>query len=288
VKTTKRTSKRRTVAQAAREASRQTPPINSTFSCFKTDVLAGKSRRSRKGVWRHNLLITVGNGAVGCYTGAYNWLAAAMGGGPSLAFATITGAATSTSSTSLTNTGASFPASSSGVVGLCGQIVAAYTATPSIVYGVITSNTSTVLTVDQWYNPASTSGASGTTPAGTGQYTILPGQNPAAWLCLSAATLFSPATSDTSLNTQGAELSTNGFSRAVGTYAHTVGASTYTLIHLWTATGTETINDEGVSGAATILGSPNWGGVFPFESQEPSPPTLVSGDTLQNTITVTL
>ena len=103
-----------------------------------------------------------------------------------------------------------------------------------------------------------------------------------------SASVFSPATSDQSLNTQGAELTTNGFSRAVGSWAHTAAASTYTLVHLWTATGTSTINNKGISGAATILGTPNFGGVFPFESAEPTPPTLISGDTLQNTVTVTV
>ena len=271
----------RSVSAAIRAASRAVKSSDK-HSHWLTSVSPGKNGKTRKSSsgWRHNLTTTTSSG----YPNAYDWLAKAMGMGPAFAFATATGAATATSATSLTNSGASFPTAGQG---LAGQIVVAYTTTPSIVYGIITSNTSTVLTVDQWYNPASTSGAAGTTPSATGQYTILPGQNPASWMCVSAST-FTPATSDLSLNTQGAELTTNGFSRAVGTYAHTAAASTYTLVHLWTATGTETINNEGQSGAATILGSPNYGGVFPFESAEPSPPTLVSGDTLQNTVTVTI
>jgi hypothetical protein len=283
VKTPKRSSKRRTVAQAAREAARKPIPASPFFSCFKTDVLAGKSKRSRKGIWRHNLTTTTATG----YTNAYDWLAAAMGSGPSAAFASASGFATSTTSTTLVNTGATFPTSGNG---LAGQIVFAgpnNAGTGSTVYGVILSNTSTTLTVDQWYNATSTSGASGTTPNGTCAYLVCVGQNPAAWMCLSAS-VFTPATSDQSLGTQGAELTTNGFSRAVGTWAHTHAGNTFTLIHLWTATGTDTINNEGISGAATYSATSPFGGVFPFESAEPNPPTLVSGDTLQNTVTITI
>ncbi len=283
MKTPKRSAKRRTVAQAIRESSKHSAPKLRVFSCFKTDILAGKSKRSRKGVWQHNLLTTTATG----YTNGYDWLASAMGNGPASAFATAQGNATSTGSTSLTNTGATFPTSGNG---LAGQIVVAgpnSSGTGSKVYGIILTNSATVLTVDQWYDPTSTSGAAGSTPNGTASYVVVPGQNPAAWLCLSAS-VFTPATTDQSLGTQGAELTTNGFSRAVGTWAHTHAATTYTLIHLWTATGTDTINNEGVSGAATYSATSPFGGVFPFESAEPSPPTLVSGDTLQNTITVTI
>lgn len=279
IKTSRRSSARRTVAQAAKAASgaAQLPP---TYSCFRTDILAGKSKRTRKGIYRHNLTTTTAPG----YTNAYDWLAKAMGQGPSFTFATATGAATATTATSLTNTGATFPTAGQG---LSGSLVVAWVSTTVMVYGVITSNTGTALTVDQWYSATSTTAAAGTTPPTTAPYIVLPGQNPASWMCLSAS-VFTPSTADNSLNTQGAELTTNGFARAVGTYAHTAAASTYTLVHLWTATGTSTINNEGISGAATILATPNFGGVFPFESAEPSPPTLVSGDTLQNTVTVTI
>ena len=262
----RRSSQRRTVAQAAREASKQQPQPPK-FACFRTDILAGKSSRTRKGIFRHNLTTTIAN----------DWLSRLMGMGPAFAFTTATGAATSTSATSLTNTGAAFPTSGQG---LQGQIVVAYTATPSIVYGIIQSNTATVLTVDQWYNPASTTGAAGTTPSATGQYTILPGGNPASWMALTP-TAITPAVGDTALS---GELTASGFARAVGTYTHTTGATTYTLVHLWTAGATYTINGEAQFNAATV----NAGDYMPFESVEPNPPTLVSGDTLQNTITVTV
>jgi hypothetical protein len=94
-------------------------------------------------------------------------------------------------------------------------------------------------------------------------------------------TAITPATSDTTLS---GELTTNGFARAVGTWAHTAAASTYTLVHLWTATGTETINAEAEFGAC----NPTGGGVMPFESLVPTPPALISGDTLQITSTISL
>ncbi len=231
--------------------------------------------------WRHNLLTTTASG----YTNGYDWLAKAMGQGPSFAFASAQGTLTSVTATSATNSGAAFPTAGQGLAGSIVVVGPNSSGAGSVVYGVITSNTGTALTVDQWYSGTSTTGAAGTTPNGTGQYIILPGQNPAAWLCLSAS-VFTPSTADTSLNSQGAELTINGFSRAVGSYSHTAAATTFTLAHTWTATGTSTINNEGVSGAATIVS--NNGGVFPFESAEPSPPTLVSGDTLTNTITVTI
>ena len=140
------------------------------------------------------------------------------------------------------------------------------------------------MTRPPWYSATSTSGAAGTTPASTAPYIILPGQNPAAWMAVTANT-FTPSPADTYL---AGELTTNGFARAVGTYSHTAAASTYALVHLWTATGTETINNEAQFGGAVPNSSSPYGGVMPFESAEPSPPTLVSGDTLQNTVTITI
>lgn len=262
----------RTVAQAAREETKRAP-VPFAFACFKTDVHAGKSRRSRKGAWRHNLTTTTATG----YTNANDWLSKAMGQGPSMAFATAVGAATGSGATTLTNSGAAFPTAGQG---LAGSIVVAFVSTTVLVYGVIVSNTATVLTVDQWYNVASTSGAAGTTPTTTAPYCILPGQNPAAWMAVTADAT-TPTTADTTLTS---ELAASGFTRAVGTYAHTAAAATYTLVHLWTATGTVTINKEAQFGACNVTG----GGVMPFESAEPSPPTLVSGDTLANTITITV
>ena len=274
----------RTVSQAIRSASKEVK-VSDRHSHFLTRVDAGtKSKKlgRKSSGWRHNLTTTTATG----YTNAYDWLAKAMGMGPAFAFATAVGAATGSTATSLTNSGATFPTAGQG---LAGQFVVCWISTTVMVYGVITSNTGTALTVDQWYTGASSTAAVGTTPSATAPYIILPGQNPASWMCVSAS-VFTPSTADNALSSQGAELtSSTGFARAVGTYAHVAAASTYTLVHLWTASGVgATVNNEGISGAATLLTTPNWGGVFPFESAEPSPPTLVSGDTLQNTVTVTI
>lgn len=246
------------------------------FSCFRTQVDRGGVTPVFDSGHRHNLTTDTASG----YTNRRDWQSKAMGMGPSFAFATATGAATATSATSLTNSGAAFPTAGQG---LAGQIVAVgpnSSGTGSTVYGVIVSNTATVLTVDQWYNPASATGAAGTTPNATGNYQILPGQNPAAWLALTSNAT-APAATDTTLTS---ELTTSGFARAVGTYAHTAAATTYTLTKVFTASGTATINKEAVFGAA----NPTAGGVMPFTSAEPNPPTLVSGDTLTQVVTVTI
>lgn len=273
----KRSSRRSTkgisIKQAIRAASKvRHDPIR--HSCWLSTIDSRKSGR-KVGVIRHNLTTTTASG----YTNAFDWLAKAMGQGPSFAgtWSRQSGGFTVTATQVSSLTG--LPTAGQG---LAGGIVVVYGNTNnSIVYGVIASNTGTAVTVDQWYDATSSSGAVGTTPTGTTFFVIfLPGQNPASWMAVTS-NVFSPSTADTSL---AGELTTNGFARAVGTYAHTAAASTYTLTHLWTATGTQTINNEAILGAATTAA----GGVMPFESAEPSPPTLVSGDTLTNVVTVTI
>lgn len=263
-----------TLKQAIRAASRRPAEPASVFSSFKTDFLPSVGR-PRRGKWRHNLTTDT---AVG-YTNRRDFQSKAMGMGPSFAFASAQGTATGASATTLTNSGATFPTAGQG---LAGCIVAAVAATSGLlVYAVIVSNTGTVLTVDQWYDPTSTSAAvSANIASATAKYVILPGQNPAAWLALTQDS-GAPAATDTTL---ASELAASGFSRAVGTYSHTAAASTYTLSHLFTASGTATINKEAVFGACNTTA----GGVMPFESAEPSPPTLVSGDTLTQTVTITI
>lgn len=250
-------------------------------------IISRKGRRgAKKGPWRHNLTTTT---AVG-YTNALDWLAKLMGLGPSSAFATAAAwasAAVTITGTTLTNSGAAFPTAGQALQGC--YVVAIGLTTQTIRYGVIVSNTATALTVDQWYDATSTTGASGATPGTSGgsattgvAYIVMTaGQAPASWLAVTSDAT-APTTADTSL---AAELTTNGFNRAVGSWAHTLnGGTTFTLLHLWTATGAQTINNEAVFGAATATA----GGVMPFKSAEPTPPALISGDTLQNTITVTI
>lgn len=94
----------------------------------------------------------------------------------------VSGAATSTSATSLTNTGAAFPTTGGPNTGLQGQIVVCPVAG---VYGTITANTATALTVDQWTSFASATGAAGSTPAATAVYAVLPWAGTALWAGLS-------------------------------------------------------------------------------------------------------
>ncbi len=223
----------------------------------------------------HNLTTDAATG----YTNRRDWQSKAMGGGTwSGSAATLTGSATSAAATTLTNSGASFPTSGQG---LAGAIVAAGPNTSgagSTVFGVIVSNTSTVLTVDQWYN-AGTMG-SGTTPNATASYQVLPGQAPAMFLALSTDGT-APASTDTALT---GEITSGGLSRALAVFSHTAAATTYTLQKVFNATGTFTVNKEAVFGAANSTA----GGVMPFESAEPNPPTLVSGDQLTQTVTITI
>lgn len=271
--TSKRTRKI-SVREAGRRAKVQLSPLAYTHWHLEVRSKRGRLRYSDPG-WRRNLTTDTATG----YTNRRDWQSKLMGGGPNMFFgATASGSATATGATSLTNASASFPTAGQA---LAGSIVAAGPNTSgagSIAWGVIVSNTATVLTIDQWYNPGT--GAAATTPNATATYQILPGQFAAPYLAVTTDSV-APAASDTTL---ASELTTNGFTRALGTYAHTAAASTFTLTHTWTASGTDTINKEAVFGAVNTTG----GGVMPFESAEPNAPTLVSGDTLQNTVTITI
>lgn len=272
----------RTVAQAAREASSLVVPP-STYSHFLVEVTregpkrAGKrtaGRRTRS-VWRKNLTTDTATG----YTNRRDWQAKAMGMGPSAAFATAKGFATGLTATTLT-TGTGFPTAGQGLAGQVVVVGPNNAGAGTQAYGIIVSNTATVLTVDQWYDPTSTTGAVQTLPSTTASYCIVPGQGSASWMAVTANAT-APTSADTVLTS---EIVTSDFIRAVGTYAHTAAATTYTLVHLFTSTSTVTINKEAVFGAANVAG----GGVMPFESAEPSPPALVSGDTLTQTVTITI
>ena len=239
-----------------------------SFSCFLSQVHDKNGLLKHKTSHRHNLTTDTASG----YTNRRDWQAKAMG----LADVSsqYVGSATSVTATSLTNTGATFPTTGQA---LAGRIVVGDTGS-TMVFAVIVSNTATVLTVDQWYNPGTL--AVGTTPTATTHYTILPGQMPAPFLALTSDAT-APSSADTVL---ASELTTNGFARGLATFSHTAAATTYTLTRVFNATGTATINKEAVFGAA----SPTAGGVMPFESAEPNPPTLVSGDQLTQTVTVTI
>lgn len=237
-------------------------------SHFLTQV-HDKNGKLKYSAFRHNLTTDTASG----YTNRRDWQSKAMG----LADVSseYVGIATGAAATTLTKSGAAFPTSGQA---LSGRVVVASSDAGSTVFGVIASNTATVLTIDQWYNPGTL--AAGTTPAATSDFCILPGQFPAPFLAVTENAT-APAATDTTLTS---ELTSDGFTRALAVYAHTAAATTYTLVKTFTATGTRTINKEAVFGAANTTA----GGVMPFESAEPNPPTLVSGDTLQQTVTVTV
>ena len=176
------------------------------------------------------------------------------------------GTATGTSSTSLTMTAAGWTSSA-----YIGHIV-----TTGAVYGVITANTGTVLTIDQWYTPGSPGGSPGTTP-GNVAFAILPGNAPYMYMALTTNAT-APSVSDTSL---ASEYSTTagGLIRKIATYAHTGGASSYTLAATYTVNGSDTglpytINKIGIFNTLT-----NTTGRMMFETAlSPSATVSASGD----------
>ncbi len=108
---------------------------------------------------------------------------------------------------------------------------------------------------------------------GTGNYA------PANYMALTENAT-APAEADTALV---GELPGGGLQRAQATYAHTAGALTYTLTKTFTSSDAveRKINKVGVFNALT-------GGTMMFETLSPSPPTLVSGDNVTMTSTVTM
>lgn len=245
------------------------------YSHFLSEIHGIDGLLKERSELRHNLTTDTASG----YTNRRDWQSKAMGGGawPGSA-ATLNGAATATGATTLTNSGASFPTANQGLAGAIVAVGPNSSGTGSTVFGVIVSNSGTVLTVDQWYVAGTM--AAGSTPNATATYQVLPGQFPACFLAVTSDS-GSATSADTTL---ASEATTNGFARALATYAHTAAATTYTLQKVFTASGTLTVNKEAVFGAVNTTA----GGVMPFESAEPSPPTLISGDTLTQTVTITI
>lgn len=221
----------------------------------------------------------------------FDYQARVMGGDSNVG---VTGTATATTATSLTNTGATFPTVGTGPnQGYTGHIVQAGT-----VYGVIISNTATVLTIDHWHTVA-TPDTVAATPAAT-VYVILPGQAPAWYIGLSTNAT-APAVTHTFLDNGAAAISelwatSGGLDRAQATYAHTAatgGAGTYTLTKIYTANANDgasnTIQKVGVF-CHNVVAAPTTttSGTMLFSTAVTSPPTLVSGDQLTITETITL
>lgn len=94
-----------------------------------------------------------------------------------------------------------------------------------------------------------------------------------------------PAAGDTTLT---GEVITGTLVRAAAVFAHTTGAATYTLTKTFTSDQTVTINKIGVFNGAGPGGAASTSNTLVFETALNAAASLVSGDQLQITETVTL
>lgn len=113
-------------------------------------------------------------------------------------------------------------------------------------------------------------------------FSTTPGANGANYIALTANAT-APAAGDTALTGEFAAAS-GGLIRAQGTYAHTAGTGTTTITKTFTANANDgasnTVNKAGLFNAAST-------GTLVLETLVPSPPTLVSGDSVAVTWTQT-
>ena len=170
-----------------------------------------------------------------------------------------------------------------GVAGLRVWMPVTGITTPPV-YANIIANTTGVLTIDQWWN---VSDGTGTTPAATNALQIAPGGIAACRFMALTTDASAAAAADTVLAT---EITTNGGSRALATYAHTYGAATLTLQKAYSITGTLTaIHKAGLFSSLTQGGTTAaLGGPLLYETVLNADATVVNGDTLTATWTGTL
>lgn len=113
-------------------------------------------------------------------------------------------------------------------------------------------------------------------------FSTSPGTNGANYIALTANAT-APAVGDTTLTGEFVAAS-GGLNRVIGTYAHTTGTGTTTVTKTFTANAndgtTNTINKAGLFNLTSA-------GVLVLETVMPSPPTLVSGDSVAITWTQT-
>lgn len=233
----------------------------SLFSSVVRDGVTGKVRH--RALYRPNERTNAG----------INQQANQMGQGPG---------ATGTGMTAITATSASLTGLAGTLNQYAGMWLVAYGASGTLTaIARILSNTAatpTVVTIDAWQDGA---GTTVTTPV-TGTWHILEGGHPLNYLALSS-TVFATDVTVTTLAGEFSVAGGTGLDRKKGTFAHTLNATSYTLNKLFTAAGAGgTVNQEGVFGAATAL----IGGIIGFRSAEPTPPALLAGDTLNQTVTV--
>ena len=201
----------------------------------------------------------------------------------------ITGTATGSAATTLTNTGAAFVTAGTGAnQGLTGHIVVAHS---NGSYGVILSNTATVLTVDMWHT-ASAPETVAATPTATTGYTILPGQGPVRWMALSDS-VSSPAVTDVLLAGEIFGASMTGLSRQLATYGHTAGVASYTLTKTYTMGASDgasrTVTGIGVlAHAVTVAPTAGTSGTMAFRTAFGTSAGMVLSDQLTPTQTVAL
>lgn len=200
-------------------------------------------------------------------------MACALGGD----IAGFTGSTTSApTGTGIVDTGASWTSSA-----YIGHIVVM-----GAVYGVITANTGTALTIDRWYNPALPGGTVGSTPS-TGVFTILPGNAP--YMYMGLGTGSSVSVSDTSLTTE-YTTSGGGLLRQIATYAHTTGASSYSLAATYVVNSSDLSNLPYTIGKIGIFNTlTNSTGRMMFETVlSPTATVSASGDSVTLTDTITI
>lgn len=156
--------------------------------------------------------------------------------------------------------------------------------TTAPVYANVISNTTSVATIDQWWTAAD---GVGTTPGATNSFILAPGGIGSVRFMALTTDGTAASAADTVLAT---EITTSGAARALATYAHTFGAATLTLQKVYSITGTLTaIHKMGLFCSLTQGGTTAaLGGPMVFETVLNADATVVNGDTLTVTDTITL
>lgn len=210
--------------------------------------------------WSKNLKTTVG----------MDWLHRAMGGRVN-----VGGVSNTISATSVVKTAAGWTVDAyKGSIVVCP--VTGLTTQP--VWANIGSNTSDTLTIDSWKNADD---SAGTTPASGNGFSVHPGMGAGRYIGLTTDGT-APNVANTTL---ASEITTGGLARALATFAHSGGATTYTLTKTWTASGGHTgVHKAGLFTAENTTAA----GILIAETVLSADATLVSGDSLQVTWTWTL
>jgi len=212
--------------------------------------------------WSKNLKTTVG----------MDWLHNTMGG---VAVPTTNSPATAIGAQSVTGTGTGL--TSNALTGYRVYMPVTGLTTPPV-YGNILSNTTQILNIDQWWNPTDTTG---TTPGSTSAYILNPGSLSSARFIGLGNDATAPAVGNTALVS---EITANGLGRALATFAHSGGATTFTQTKTWTASGAQSAQVAGLlTGGYGAAG----GGILVAHTQFTAA-SLANGDSLQLTWTMTL